>query len=137
MEFTSPLSAGLCHPTLQRQTFSSILVPKLSFFSELCVTGASPSHHAKRQRTSSGAHSTPTPEWQEQVGELKEWLGLVAVGAKDKLSWRESGEEEVDEQWGVPREECEEGEVTHLSWTGFFHPKLWTPILDKLLETGS
>ncbi|ORY92493.1 ribonuclease P 40kDa subunit-domain-containing protein [Leucosporidium creatinivorum] len=137
MNFPSPLSARLCQPILHRQTLSSIRVPKLSSLSDLCSADASTSHHAKRQRTSSGAHGTPTPEWQEQVGELKEWLGLVAVGAKEKLSWGVGGEEEVDEQWGVPREECEEGEATHLSWTGFFHPKLFAPLLDKLLQKGS
>lgn len=136
MDLPATLSARLCRPTLHRQSLSSIRVPKLSFFPDLCSTHPSAQHHAKRQRTSSGAHGTPTPEWQEQVGELKEWLGLVALGAEEKLDWGVDGEDEAIEEWGVAREECEEGEVTHLSWTGFFHPKIWTPILDKLLEKG-
>lgn len=134
MDFPSPLSARLCHPRLHRQTLSSIRIPSLSFLEDL------PTRPAKRQRTSSGAHGSFTPEWQEQVVELREWMGLVAVAAEEKLQWvSEDVEDDPGEGWGVPLDACEEraGEVIHLGWNGFFHPKLWSGILDALLASSS
>lgn len=130
MDFPAPLTGRLCRPTLQQYTMSSINIPREPLLSAaIDDTAGGPSRPSKRQRTSSGALGKPAADWEGHAKALREWVGLVAIGAKEQLRFEQADE---DESWGV--EECEEGDVIHLSWTGFFHPKIWTGILDKLLE---
>ncbi|BGP07819.1 Ribonuclease P protein subunit p40 [Rhodotorula toruloides] len=111
-----------CHslrPSFTSHTLSSISVPKVASFPP-----ATPPSLTKKPRTSSGAFrpshdgDDPTAFWET----YREWAGLAALGgeAADKLRWSIEAEED---EWGLEREKCEEGEVQVLRWEGLLHPK--------------
>lgn len=135
--FPSTISSSVRLPTLKTHTLSSIRIPSKLSASFLPVTV--PKTRAKRPRTTSAGALDPTDmdEWHHKAEGLREWMGLVAIGAEDKVSWsagsaNEAEEEDDEEGLGVPQAECEEGSVTVLSWSGFFHPCLLQTLVVSL-----
>ncbi|BGP31838.1 hypothetical protein JCM10296v2_003615 [Rhodotorula toruloides] len=121
----------VCHslpPAFTSDTLSSISVPKAASFPL-----ATPPSSAKKPRTSSGAFrpsldgDDPTAFWEM----YREWAGLAALGggAADKLRWSNGAEED---EWGVEREKCEEGDVQVLRWEGLLHPKVVLSAVERL-----
>ncbi|BGO99532.1 Proteophosphoglycan ppg4 [Rhodotorula toruloides ATCC 204091] len=125
------LPNSTCHslrPSFTSHIISSISVPKAASFPP-----ATPPSSAKKPRTSSGAFrpsldgDDPTAFWET----YREWAGLAALGggAADKLRWSNEAEED---EWGVEREKCEEGEVQVLRWEGLLHPKAVLSVIERL-----
>lgn len=126
--FPPSITSHLRKPTLTITTTPSPLqLPDLTFLDDL---SKEPHASTKRIRTSSGALRREPVEWQERSRRLREWLGLVANGAVDKID----GEEEGEREWGVEKEDLsgERGQVTSQSWTGFFHPTTMLKIADTV-----
>ncbi|GAA6012912.1 hypothetical protein JCM10207_008374 [Rhodosporidiobolus poonsookiae] len=125
ISFPPTITSRLCHPTLSTHTLSSIRVPRPSSF----PAAVSPAP-TKRQRTSSGAFRKPIDASAHFWDEYREWAGLLQLGEKEKVAWREGGGEE-EEEWGVGLEDSERGQAKVLSWTGLLHPK----VLARALES--
>ncbi|BGP24405.1 hypothetical protein JCM10295v2_003316 [Rhodotorula toruloides] len=120
-------------PSFSSHTFSSTSIPKAMSFPP-----ATPPSFAKKPRTSSGAfrltHSSlhnndPSAFWET----YREWIGLAALGgdAAEKLRWSTQAEED---EWGVEREKCEEGQVQVLRWEGLLHPKTVLSAVEQLTK---
>ncbi|GAA6027427.1 hypothetical protein JCM8097_007857 [Rhodosporidiobolus ruineniae] len=134
--FPSSITSRLCHPTSTRQTLSSIRVPLPSSFPSASSSSTAPS---KKQRTSSGAFRKPVDEKALFWDGYREWAGLAQLGEQEKIAWRalKEGEEEEEDEWGVPLGTCEEGEVTLLSWTGLLHPQAMVKVFERITTSAS
>lgn len=53
--------------------------------------------------------------------QLREWLGSVAIGA----TLEDESEDTSKQVWG---------DVVHLRWNGFFHPKVLRTVLDLMMQ---
>ncbi|BGP55271.1 hypothetical protein JCM8202_000654 [Rhodotorula sphaerocarpa] len=144
IEWRSPSDCIPVPQEITSQGLSSIAVPQSSSFPPV----PPPSEQNKKRRISSGAfHLTGAPP-DEHDPEVfwegyREWAGLVSLGegAREHLRWRrESGsggveEGEEEEMWALPREKCEEGDVTALSCTGLLHPRSLSRTLEILARS--
>lgn len=70
----------------------------------------------------------------QSVLDLQEWLGLVTLGAKDKL--RLDRDQDDMDTFGLDPAHCESepGQATSISWTGFFHPRAVQHVSRLLVE---
>lgn len=128
LSFPTSVSATLHQPTLTRHHLSSIRVPSSS-----SIPPSTP--FAKRQRTSSGAFRKAVDEPALFWDQYREWAGLAQLGERDKLEWREGADEE--EEWGVPLDASEKGEVTTLTWTGMLHPKALAKLVEQVSQQST
>ncbi|GAA5825721.1 hypothetical protein JCM11251_000350 [Rhodosporidiobolus azoricus] len=125
-------SARRIESTFTSHMLSSIRVPKPSSF----PSSSSASEARKRPRTSSGAFRKEVDGNQVFWEEYREWAGLVQLGEAEKVAWRESSEgEQEEDEWGLPLEMCEKGEVSVSSWTGLLHPKAIARMVDSLTRS--